>query len=44
MSLLELTLDGNPISQDTHYKQNILKNIHHLKSLDNKKLTVNFVK
>jgi len=38
-SLLEVTLDGNPINSDAHYKQVIIKNMKLLKQLDMKRVT-----
>ncbi|XP_033107999.1 leucine-rich repeat-containing protein 49-like isoform X2 [Anneissia japonica] len=38
-SLSELSLDGNPFSHDSYYKQTILRNMIHLKQLDMKRIT-----
>ncbi|XP_071964951.1 leucine-rich repeat-containing protein 49-like isoform X2 [Antedon mediterranea] len=38
-SLTELSLDGNPLSHDSYYKQTILRNVFQLKQLDMKRIT-----
>ncbi|XP_041367992.1 leucine-rich repeat-containing protein 49-like isoform X2 [Gigantopelta aegis] len=38
-SLSEISLDGNPISQDQYYKQVILRHMQQLKQLDMKRVT-----
>jgi len=39
-SLCEISMDGNPISAETNYKQIILKNMSQLRQLDMKRVTV----
>ncbi|XP_072050713.1 leucine-rich repeat-containing protein 49-like isoform X2 [Amphiura filiformis] len=38
-SLAEVSLDGNPFSQDPFYRQTVLKNTHQLRQLDMKRIT-----
>ena len=39
-SLSEVSLDGNPFSQDGAYKQTILRHMQQLRQLDMRKVTV----
>ena len=39
-SLTELSLDGNPIADETSYKQTILQNVLSIKQLDMRKINV----
>lgn len=39
-SLSEISLDGNPITQEQYYKQIVLRHMQQLKQLDMKRVTV----
>ena len=39
-SLSEVSLDGNPLSQDINYKSIILRNVKQIRQLDMKRITV----
>ncbi|XP_064608025.1 leucine-rich repeat-containing protein 49-like isoform X2 [Liolophura sinensis] len=38
-TLSELSLDGNPLTQESHYKQSVLRHMQQLKQLDMKRIT-----
>ena len=42
-SLSEVSLDGNPITQEQYYKQIVLRHMQQLKQLDMKRVTVSTV-
>ncbi len=41
-SISELSLDGNPLCQDPHYKQNVLRHMQQLRNLDMKRINVSY--
>ena len=41
-ALCEISLDGNPITQEVTYKQVVLKNMPQLRQLDMKRITVRY--